>query len=151
MATKSNTAKNEDQASTLRLLVAIARAFKAVDDRIKPGLAAHGLSVTEFAVLEALLHKGPLPLGELSERILVTGASTTYTVKNLEKRDLMSRKQSPLDQRVVMGDLTVAGRKLMGLVFPEHAGQLQAAMAGLSRKEKDQAADLLRKLRKYLQ
>jgi MarR family 2-MHQ and catechol resistance regulon transcriptional repressor len=102
--------------------------------------------VTEFAVLEALHHKGSLPLSEVAGKILVTGASTTYTVKRLEERGLVRRRPCREDQRFVFGELTDAGRALITEVFPQHAEQVRLAMRGLSRGEKRDAAELLRRL-----
>ncbi len=131
------------------MLIALARAVKEIEKRVRPHLASHGLGATEFAVLEVLYHKGPLPLGEIRDRILVTGASTTYIVKKLEQRGLMRRRPSGEDQRVVFGELTPAGRRLIGDVFPEHVEQLREAMAGLSVQEKRAAGQLIRRLAQH--
>jgi len=135
-----------DRAATLQLLISVARAVKEIDKWVRPHLARQGLGVTEFAVLEVLYHKGPLPLGEIRDRILVTGASTTYIVKKLEQRGLMRRRPSGEDQRVVFGELTPTGRKLIGDLFPVHVEHLRQAMAGLSVQEKRSAGQLMRKL-----
>ena len=100
--------------------------------------------MTEFAVLEVLPHKGALPLGEIRDRILVTGASTTYIVKKLEERGLMRRRACAEDRRVVFGELTAKGRALIDEVFPAHVERLQQAMAGLSVSQKREASRLLR-------
>jgi MarR family 2-MHQ and catechol resistance regulon transcriptional repressor len=102
--------------------------------------------MTEFAVLEVLHHKGALPLGEIRDRILVTGASTTYVVKKLEERGLMRRRSCAEDQRIVFGELTAKGRALIDEVFPAHVERLQQAMAGLSVSQKREASRLLRAL-----
>jgi MarR family 2-MHQ and catechol resistance regulon transcriptional repressor len=102
--------------------------------------------MTEFAVLEVLYHKGALPLGEIRDRILVTGASTTYVVKKLEERGLMRRRTSAEDARVAFGELTPKGRTLMDKVFPAHVDRLRQVMAGLSASEKRAASQLLRRL-----
>ena len=138
-----------DRSATLQLLIALARALKEIDKWVRPHLASEGLGATEFAVLEVLYHKGPLPLGEIRDQILVTGPSTTYIVKKLEQRGLMRRRPSGEDQRVVFGELTPAGRKLIGRVFPEHVAHLRRAMAGLSVQEKRAAGHLMRKLARY--
>jgi len=135
-----------DRAATLQLVIALARALKEIERRVRPHLGSQGLGVSEFAVLEVLYHKGPMPLGEIRDRILVTAASTTYIVKKLERRGLMRRRPSGEDQRVVFGELTPAGRKLIGDVFPVHVEHLRCAMAGLSVQEKRAAGQLLRKL-----
>lgn len=137
---------NGDRAATLQLIIALGRSTQAIERGIRPHLAACGLSLTEFAVLEVLYHKGALPLGEIRDRILVTGASTTYVVKKLEERGLMRRRTSAEDQRVVFGELTPKGRALMDKVFPAHVDRLRHVMAGLSASEKRAASQLLRRL-----
>ncbi len=137
---------DDDRTATLRLVIALGRATQAIERGIRPHLAECGLGLTEFAVLEVLYHKGPLPLGEIRDRILVTGASTTYVVKKLEERGLMRRRTSGEDQRVVFGELTPKGRGLMDKVFPAHVNRLRHVTAGLSASEKRAAAQLLRRL-----
>ncbi len=102
--------------------------------------------MTEFAVLEVLYHKGALRLGEIRDRILVTGASTTYVVKKLEKGGLMRRRTCAGDQRIVFGELTPKGRSLIGEVFPAHVDRLRQIMAALFVSEKREASRLLRRL-----
>jgi MarR family 2-MHQ and catechol resistance regulon transcriptional repressor len=136
-----------DEAASLQLILSIGRAFKFVDDYVRPRMQKHGLTMTEFSVLMVLWHGGPTPLGELSERILLTGASTTYTVKKLEKRGLIARESRSEDKRVVMGVITEKGRALAKKIAPLHATELAEAMHNLSTAEKKTAAQLLRKLR----
>ena len=138
-----------DRAATLQLVIALGRSVQAIERGVRPHLAECGLGLTEFAVLEVLYHKGALPLGDIRDRILVTGASTTYIVKKLEERGLMRRRSSPEDQRVVFGELTPKGRALMDKVFPAHVDRLRAVMAGLSASEKRAAAQLLRRLSQH--
>jgi len=127
----------------LQLIIALGRALQALGRAVRPHLAGRGLSMTEFAVLEVLYHKGALPLGEIRDRILLTGASTTYVAKKLEERGLMRRRTCAEDQRVVFGELTAKGRALIDEVFPAHVERLQHAMAGLSASQKREAGRLL--------
>jgi MarR family 2-MHQ and catechol resistance regulon transcriptional repressor len=135
-----------DRAAARRLLVVMSRALRSVTAPLRQHLKQWDLSATEFGVLEALYHKGPLPLGELAERMLVTGASTTYTVKRLEERGLLRRRPCAEDQRFVFGELTEAGRALVAEIFPAHAEEIRRAMRGLTRQEKRDAAALLIRL-----
>ena len=139
-------ASDGDRAATLQLTIALGRALQALERAVRPHLAESGLGMTEFAVLEVLYHKGVLPLGEIRDRILVTGASTTYVVKKLEERGLIRRRTCAEDQRVVFGELTPKGRTLIDEVFPAHVERLQQAMAGLSVSQKREASRLLRAL-----
>jgi MarR family 2-MHQ and catechol resistance regulon transcriptional repressor len=138
-----------DRAATLQLIIALGRTMQAIERGVRPHLTASGLGLTEFAVLEVLYHKGAPPLGEIRDRILVTGASTTYVVKKLEERGLMRRRTSAEDQRVVFGELTPKGRALMDKVFPAHVDRLRDVMAALSASEKRTASQLLRRLSRH--
>ena len=144
---KGDAASSELNAkSSLQLILSIGRAFKFVDDRVRPPMAKMGLTMTEFSVLATLYHGGPTPLGELSQRILLTGASTTYTVKKLEQRGLLMRRPRQEDQRVILGSITDQGRKLMQRIFPQHAQDLAIATGALTVAEKQTVTALLRKL-----
>jgi MarR family 2-MHQ and catechol resistance regulon transcriptional repressor len=139
-------ASDDDRAATLQLVIALGRALQALERAVRPHLTASGLGLTEFAVLEVLYHKGALPLGDIRDRILLTGASTTYVVKKLEERALMRRRTCAEDQRIVFGELTPKGRALIDEVFPIHVERLQQAMGGLSLSQKREASRLLRAL-----
>jgi MarR family 2-MHQ and catechol resistance regulon transcriptional repressor len=138
-----------DRAATLQLVIALGRALQALERAVRPHLMQSGLSLTEFAVLEVLYHKEALRLGDIRDRILVTGASTTYVVKKLEERGLMRRRACAEDSRVVFGELTAKGRALIDDVFPAHVERLQEAMAGLSVSQKREASRLLRALSRH--
>jgi MarR family 2-MHQ and catechol resistance regulon transcriptional repressor len=135
-----------DRAATLRLFLIMARAMRSVSTLLREHLKHWDLSPSEFAVLEALLHKGPVPLSVLAELVLTSGPGITYTAKGLEKRDLLRRRSSVKDQRVVVAELTTAGRRLIERVFAAHVDEMQRAMRGLNRVEKRQAAELLKAL-----
>jgi len=141
--------ESDGDRATLQLVIALGRAVQAVERSVRPHLAECGLGLTEFAVLEVLYHKGALPLGEIRDRILVTGASTTYVVKKLEQRGLMRRRLCTEDQRIVFGELTPKGRALLDKVFPAHVQRLRNVMAGLSGSEKRAASQLLRRLSRH--
>lgn len=135
-----------DRAASLRLLLIMSRALDAV---LRPALRPveeAGLSRSEFAVLEALYHKGAVPLGQLASLILLQTGSTTYVVNQLVRRGLMVRRTCAEDRRVIFGELTPGGRSLVARVFARHAEALRRAMTGLTRQEKRQAADLLKRL-----
>ena len=137
---------DRDRAATLQLVIALGRAYQALERGTRAQMADHGLGMTEFAVLEVLYHKGALPLGELRDRILVTGASTTYVVTKLEERGLLRRRACVEDQRRCSASSRRKERALMDRLFPVHVERLQELMAPLSSAEKREAARLLRRL-----
>lgn len=130
----------------LKLWVVMNRAARAIEGRLRPQVEAHGLSLTEFGVLEALLHKGTLPIGALGDLVLLTSGSMTYVVDKLEQRGLIERQACPTDRRVVHAALTDAGRGLIEAVFAEHAALLHEVMTGLTADEQVLATDLMRRL-----
>lgn len=133
-------------ATALKLFVVLARAQRAITERLEGSLEAHDLTHTEFAILEALFHKGPLLLGEVQRKILVSSGGITFLVDKLEQRGLVERQLCPSDRRARYATLTRKGETLMGQIFPAHAEAIREAMSGLSRTEQKQATDLLRKL-----
>jgi MarR family 2-MHQ and catechol resistance regulon transcriptional repressor len=142
----SSTELNEDEKASIRLVLSIGRAFKSVDEYVRPRMRRLGLTMTEFSVLSVLYHNGETPLGELSQRILLTGASTTYTVKKLEQRGLLVRTPLLEDHRVIMGSVTTTGRKLLEHIFPLHARHLAEVMHKLSIEEKNSVTKSLQRL-----
>jgi len=130
----------------LRLWVRLARAFHAIEAVAARDAARHGLTLAEFGMLEALYHLGPMPLGEVQRRILVSSGGVTYLADSLESRGLIRREPSSSDRRVRIAVLTDEGRDLIDRIFPEHAGALENAMAGLSPDEQEKAAKLIRRL-----
>ena len=136
---------------SLRLWVVMNRALRSIEDALRVQVESHGLSMTEFAVLEVLLNKGTLPIGEIGERVLRTSGSMTYILDKLQKRDLIQRRPSESDRRIMYAELTEAGREKIEVVFPEHAELIRALTDGLSVGERREAADMLKRLGLYAQ
>ncbi len=141
--------RDEDTAAALKLWVVLSRAQRAISERARRDIERQGLRPTEFAVLEALFHKGPLTLGQVGERVLVTSGSVTPVADKLQQRGLIQRRISPEDRRVCYAELTEAGRELMGGIFPDHAEVIRGAMGGLTVEEKRIATALLRRLGRH--
>lgn len=130
----------------LQLFRVLARAYQAVADRDRRNIRSYGFNPTEFAVLELLYHKGPHPLQEIGEKILITSGSITYVVNKLESKGLVAREPSAHDRRVAYAALTPRGRELIAGLFPGHAVNIGQILAGLDTAEKRTAIDLLKKL-----
>ncbi|MEP6990381.1 MAG: MarR family transcriptional regulator [bacterium] len=130
----------------LKLWVVLARAYAAVGTHVDADIAEHDLTTTEFGILEALLHKGPLLLGEIQRKILVSSGGITYLVDRLVNKGLVRREECPADRRARYAVLTPAGDALIRRLFPKHARKIAAAVSGLSPREQAQATKLLRQL-----
>lgn len=135
-----------DYGDSLNLWIAIARAHRAVADRARRHVESSGLTPSEFAVLEVLHHRGPLLIGEIGQRVLLTSGSMTYVVDKLQERGLVRRTPSETDRRALRAQLTPEGTALIEKIFPGHARTIHDATAGLTADEKRAAASLLRKL-----
>ncbi len=130
----------------VRAYVKLLRASRAVVMRMEKALASHDLTTTQLGVLEAILHKGPLTHRELGRKVLTSAGNMTDVVDKLQARGLVRRVRDPLDRRLVRVELTDAGLTLIRGLFPHHAADIAAAMAGLSSAELRQLGELLRRL-----
>lgn len=105
-----------------------------------------GLCLTDFAALEALLHKGPLAISQIQEKVLLASGSMTAAVDRLEKRGLVVRKSTSSDRRARIVELTREGKRVAADHFEKHARDLEDLMSALSRTEKQQVYSSLKKL-----
>jgi len=105
-----------------------------------------GLCASDFGVLEALLHKGPLPVNVLGKKLLLTSGSMTAAVDRLVTRGLVARADDPNDRRVRVVALTAKGRKLITSAFARHESDLDEVVSVLTRDERATLVSLLRKL-----
>jgi len=137
---------SEAQKRALRLWVVLSRAYWAVEDRVRADLARQGLSGAEFGALEALYHKGPMLLGDLKRKILVSSGGITYVVDRLAEKGLVERRPCATDRRAIWAALTPDGERTMREMFPSHADLIAEAMSGLRASEQKEAARLLRDL-----
>ncbi len=102
---------------------------------------------SDFAVLEALLHKGPLPINEIGKKVLLTSGSITVAVDRLEDKGLVERRALGTDRRTRIVHLTKAGRKLIARVYSDHATDMERlASTSLTRKERETLIRLLKKI-----
>lgn len=130
----------------LSAYVKLMRAADSVTARVHRHLAAHGLSVSQFGALEALLHLGPMCQRDIARKLLKSDGNLTVVLAHLERRRLVSRRRDPQDRRQVLVELTPAGRVLVEEVFPAHAREIAAALGALDDGEQETLAALCRKL-----
>jgi MarR family 2-MHQ and catechol resistance regulon transcriptional repressor len=130
----------------LKLLVVLSRAFNSVTERLHAHPERNNLTMTEFGIMEALLHKGPLLLGEVQKKILLTSGGVTYTVDRLVEKGFVERQECPTDRRARYAALTAKGKAVIGEVFPMHAERIEDTMDALSVREQEDVIALLRKL-----
>jgi MarR family 2-MHQ and catechol resistance regulon transcriptional repressor len=135
-----------DEVRALSAFVKLVRAAESVSARIHRHLADAGLSISQFGVLEAIYHLGPLSQSEIAKKVLKSTGNITLVVDNLEKRDLVKRERQEEDRRYYAVRLTTKGRKLISGTFPRHAAKIMEEMGALSNAEQEALGDLCRKL-----
>jgi MarR family 2-MHQ and catechol resistance regulon transcriptional repressor len=122
------------------------KAYEAVRYHAERHIHSLGLGFSDFAVLEALLHKGPTPINTIGDLVHLTSGSITAAIDRLEQKSLVSRCSHPGDRRARIVHLTEQGRKLIECAFGDHAAAMEAATSGLSAAERAEAVVLLKKL-----
>jgi len=105
-----------------------------------------GLTVSQFGVLEAIFHLGPMYQRELGNKILKSSGNITMVVDNLERRGLVERRRDRSDRRYVSVHLTQTGSDLIERVFPEHVERIEKQFSVLTSQEKDQLGQLCKLL-----
>ncbi|AIQ11680.1 MarR family winged helix-turn-helix transcriptional regulator [Paenibacillus durus] len=139
---------DDAQATSLKLLVVLSKANKAITDQAVKDVREYGLSPSEFMILEVLYTKGKIPMQQIGEKILITSGSITYNIDKLEKKNLLRRVPSNEDRRVIYAEITEAGNELFNRIFPEHAAKIHSLMKAVSQDEQQEAIVLLKKLGK---
>jgi MarR family 2-MHQ and catechol resistance regulon transcriptional repressor len=136
----------DEQGTALRLWVTLARCHATYAKAIAAKVQDYGLTTPQFGTLEALYHLGPLSLGELADKLLVTGGNVTYVMDRLEDQGLVYRYRRPDDRRVIQARLTPEGRELVAEVFPGHASYVEHLSRHLSTEEQELLSGLLKSL-----
>ena len=122
------------------------KAFDSLRKHAVRHIESLGLCLSDFAILEVLLHKGPSPVNTIGSVIRLTSGSITAAVDRLEKRGLVERRNDPGDRRARVVHLTASGRQLISSAFDQHEAAMERATSGLSPEERAEATVLLKKL-----
>jgi len=136
----------QQQITAARLWLVFAKAHRALSAHVEESVARHGLCLSDFMALEALLHKGPLTVGEIRARVLLASGSMTAAVDRLEKMGLVRREFTEKDRRARVIHLTTEGKGLVERVFEAHSRDLEGLMVVLDDGERDEFYRLLKKV-----
>ena len=129
-----------------RVWIVLTRCHHAISQIAEQSIQEGGLGLSDFAALEALLHKGPLTITEIQAKVLLASGSMTAAVDRLEKKGLIVRGLAANDRRAKVLQLTPEGRRVVETAFRSHAAALDAAMSILNANEKWHLHGLLKKL-----
>lgn len=140
-----------EEDDSLHLFVVLSRSYKTLMDYARKDIKQHGLNSTEFAVMELLYHKGPQPIQQIGQRILLASGSLTYVVDQLSKKGWLIRRSCTKDRRITYVELTESGRLYIEEIFPKHQEAIQQALCDLTPEEKKILIVLLKKLGLYVE
>src|SRR5882724_1402123 len=123
------------------------KAARAVQAYAEKSILELEMCGSDFAVLEALLHKGPLPVNEIGKKVLLTSGSITVAVDRLETKGLVERRAHGTDRRARIVHLTKEGRKVITRAYADHAADMERlASASLTKVERETLIRLLKKI-----
>jgi MarR family 2-MHQ and catechol resistance regulon transcriptional repressor len=138
------TLSNQDCSAT-RVWLVLWKAARAVEQNALNSVAGLGLGLSDFAVLEALLHTGSQPVNAIGRKVLLTSGSITSAIDRLESRRFVRRAVDPRDSRSRIVHLTAAGRRLITRAFQRHACDMEETLAVLKSAERVELVRLLKK------
>lgn len=138
--------KTASRISAARLWLVMTRSHHALRLLAEQSVTNAGLCLTDFAALEALLHKGPLTISQVQDKVLLASGSMTAAIDRLERRGLVIRKHTSSDRRARIVELTPEGKRVATAYFEKHAKDLEDIMSVLSPKEKRNAYASIKKL-----
>lgn len=129
-----------------QLWIVLARCFKSLSTRVEQSVSDAGLVLTDFMILEALLHKGPLTITEIQRKILLASGSMTAAVDRLEQKGAIVRRAIEQDRRARRLELTPEGRRLIERVYRKLEAEFESLVGVLGDKEKRLTYASLKKL-----
>lgn len=133
--------------SGVHVFLVLWKASRAVESYAEKSITDLEMCGSDFAVLEALLHKGALPVNEIGKKVLLTSGSITVAVDRLEKKGLVQRRAHGTDRRARIVHLTTEGKKRITRIYGEHAGDMEKLAAGsLTKAERKSLISLLKKI-----
>lgn len=133
--------------SGVHVFLVLWKAARAVESYAEKSVIDLEIGNSDFAVLEALLHKGPLPVNEIGKKVLLTSGSITVAVDRLERKKLVERRAHGTDRRARIVHLTKEGRKLITRAYTQHAADLERLVAAsLTPKERTALIRLVKKI-----
>lgn len=136
----------EKEKKTLNAFIKLMRASDSINNRLSRHLSDASLTLSQFGVLEALLHLGPLNQKALGEKLLKSGGNITLVIDNLEKNGWVERQRNPEDRRSMLIHLTPEGKEFISSYFPKHLSHIMKEFKVLSEGELEQLAHLCKKI-----
>ena len=135
-----------DNHLALHSMIVFRRAERTIHHHECEIFKEHGLTPTQFGVLDILYSKGSLSVGKIIEKMLSTSGNMTVVIRNMEKEGYVQRTPDPEDKRSYLISLTDKGIEKIEEVLPEHAANVHNIFRVLTEEEQE---ELIRMLRKF--
>ena len=132
--------------SGVHLWLILWKTSRALEAHSARSIARFEMGISDFGVLEALLHKGPLTITQLSAKVLLTSGSMTTAIDRLAARGLLTRCDDAKDRRARIIKLTPEGHALIDRAFAQHREAMEQAVAGFSEPDRIALLPLLKQL-----
>ena len=145
MANTTTRVKHPDVSGT-HLWLVMMKAHRTLQRLATHSIESSDVGLSDFAVMEMLLHKGPQPVNEIGRRIELTSGAITTAVDRLESLGFVTREAHPSDRRARVVRLTAAGEEQAAERFAGHKAAMDLAASGLSKTERATLIELLKKL-----
>lgn len=139
---------NKEEISALDTAIKLARATETLIAKTSLNLSTHRVTVSQFGILDAVYHLGPLTQKSLGEKILKSGGNITHVVDNLEKRALVKRYRGKNDRRNFEIHLTKKGEKLITKILPGYVKVIKDELGILNQEESETLQRLCKKIGK---
>ncbi len=138
----------KDAPTAMHAWLVMMKAMQAITRYGLANLEETGLGLSDFAVLEALLHKGPLPVNVIGPKVNLTPGSISVAVDRLVAKGLVSRGECSHDRRIRIVALTARGKSIITPIFRAHAATMERVFSALSRDELRQLEQQLKRIGK---
>ncbi len=132
----------------LKTVTILLRSGHTLAEIIKDDVQSHGLSLSEFMVMEALYHKGSLTVNQVIQKILIPNSSLSYVIEQLKTKGLITKKRDKIDRRVYHLNLTSSGHQFISQIYPIHQQILRERLNRLTHDEEMMLQTLLKRIGK---
>ena len=129
-----------------KLIIALSRSLQIIHSKSEKLFTEHQLTMAQFAVLEALYHKGDLTIKALIESVLSTSGNMTVVIRNLEKQQLVVRQENTDDKRSYIISLSAKGRSMIEPLFKQHMQYVEESLSALNGIDKNTVIEILKKV-----
>ena len=137
--------ETSEDADHVHAWLVLGKAFHAMTKFTMAGIQESGLGDSDFRVLEALLHKGPLPVNVIGPKVFLTPGSISTAVDRLFSKGLVSRGENPEDRRIRLVALTESGKALIRPIYRKHVAEVRQVFTDFTPSELRQLERLMKK------